>query len=110
MIKFSDFDFFILEFSTKSSIFETVESPNSLVVLTLIIPERLIEPLIISSPAAASRGTLSPVKALVLRVVEPYVITPSMGTFSPGFIIISVPISTSSGSALTIFPSISTFA
>ena len=88
-----DFDFFILEFSTSSSILDTVESPNSLVVLILNTPVRLIQPLMISSPTSAERGTLSPVIALVLRVELPLIIMPSIGTFSPGFTTISIPLS-----------------
>ena len=104
-MKFSERDFFILEFSTKSKIFETVESPNSLVVLSLIAPVILMHPLITSSPTFASLGTLSPVSALVFNVVFPSVTIPSIGTFSPGFTTISVPISTSSGSTCSICPS-----
>ena len=100
-MKFSERDFFILEFSTKSKIFETVESPNSLVVLSLIAPVILMHPLITSSPTFASLG----VSALVFNVVFPSVIIPSIGTFSPGFTTISVPISTSSGSTCSICPS-----
>ena len=102
VIKFSDLDFLRLEFSTRSSIFDTVESPNSFVVRIWIVPVRLIHPLITSSPHAASLGTLSPVSALVLSEVFPSIITPSIGTFSPGFTTIMVPISTSSGSTFSI--------
>lgn len=110
MIKFSLFDFFILEFSTRSSILETVESPNSFDVLILKTPVRLMQPLIISSPLLTERGTLSPVNALVFSVDSPLTTTPSIGTFSPGLTIISVPISTSSGSTFSSLPSTSTFA
>ena len=68
VIKFSDLDFLRLEFSTRSSIFDTVESPNSFVVRIWIVPVRLIHPLITSSPHAASLGTLSPVSALVISI------------------------------------------
>ena len=94
-MKFSDFDFFELEFSTRSSIFETVDSPNSLVVLIFKTPDILMHPLIISSPHFASLGTLSPVSALVFNVDEPSTITPSIGTFSPGCTTITEPIATS---------------
>lgn len=84
VMKFSERDFFILEFSTRSRILDTVDSSNALVVRTLIIPERFTQPLIISSLEAMSRGTLSPVSALVFKVEEPSVTIPSRGTFSPG--------------------------
>ena len=109
-MKFSERDFFILEFSTRSSIFDTVESPNSLVVFTLMTPVILMQPLITSSPVLTFRGRLSPVKALVLSDVSPLVTMPSIGIFSPGFTVISVPTATSSGSTFSSFPSTSTFA
>ncbi len=84
-MKFSEHEFFILEFSTRSSIFDTVESPNSLVVFTLMTPVILMQPLITSSPVLTFRGRLSPVKALVLSDVSPLVTMPSIGIFSPGF-------------------------
>ena len=84
VIKFSERDFLELAFSTKSSILDTVDSPNSFVVLILIRPFIFIQPLITSSPAFTSLGTLSPVKALVLRLVVPSSTMPSIGTFSPG--------------------------
>ena len=110
MIKFSLLDFFILEFSTRSRILETVESPNSLVVLILSTPLRLMQPLMTSSPTLTDLGTLSPVSALVLRVESPRATTPSIGTFSPGLTTISVPISTSSGSTFSSLPSTSILA
>ena len=51
----SDFDFLELEFSTRSRIFDTADSPNSFVVLILSTPVILIQPLITSSPGSASR-------------------------------------------------------
>ena len=66
-MKFSDFDFFELAFSTMSRIFETVDSPKSFVVLIFKRPVILIQPLIISSPLLTLLGRLSPVSALVLR-------------------------------------------
>ena len=109
-MKFSDFDFFELEFSTRLSIFETVDSPNSLVVLIFKTPDILMHPLIISSPHFASLGTLSPVSALVFNVDDPSTITPSIGTFSPGCTTITEPIATSSGSTWVSFPSTSILA
>ena len=61
VIKSSDFDFLELAFSTRSSIFDTVDSPNSFVVLSFISPFILMQPLITSSPALTSLGRLSPV-------------------------------------------------
>ena len=109
-MNFSDFDFFELEFSTKSRIFDTVDSPNTLVVLILTVPERLMQPEITSSPDFALRGTLSPVSAAVSSDVVPSTITPSIGIFSPALTTIILPISTSSGSTVSILPSRSTFA
>ena len=83
-MKSSDLDFLELAFSTKSNIFETVDSPNSLVVFILRTPVMLTQPLITSSPALASLGRLSPVRAAVLRLELPSKIIPSIGTFSPG--------------------------
>lgn len=70
--------------STSSSTLDTVDSPNSFVVRIFNTPVRLIQPLMISSPAFASLGTLSPVNALVFSVEVPSTTTPSIGTFSPG--------------------------
>ena len=109
-MNFSDFDFLAPEFSTSSNIFETVDSPNSLVVLIFSTPFILIQPLIISSPSLASLGRLSPVSALVLRVEFPSVIIPSRGTFSPGCTTIILPIATSSGDTFSSFPSLSILA
>ena len=97
-MKFSERDFFELEFSTSSRIFETVDSPNSFVVLILISPVILMLPLCTSLPVSASTGRLSPVSAVVLSVVCPSTITPSIGIFSPGFTMMLLPVSTSSGS------------
>ena len=73
-----------LAFSTRSRIFETVDSPNAFVVRIFSTPDMSMQPLMISSPARTSRGMLSPVSALVLRLALPSTITPSSGTFSPG--------------------------
>ena len=100
-MKFSDFAFLLLAFSTKSSILLTVDSPNSFVTSNLIVPLKLIQPLSTISPFFASLGTDSPVKAFVSNVVFPSIITPSNGTFSPDFIIIVSPIFTSSGAGGT---------
>ena len=70
----------------------------------------LMQPLMTSSPAFASRGRLSPVSALVFRLDAPERITPSSGTFSPGCTTITLPISTSSGSTFSSWPSRSMFA
>ena len=79
-------------------IFATVESSNSFVVRTFNVPLPLTQPLIISSPATALLGTDSPVNAAVSIMDSPSTTIPSSGIRSPGFITITVPISTSSGS------------
>ena len=109
-MKSSDLDFRELAFSTRSRILETVDSPNSFVVRIFSTPVMLMQPLMISSPSFASRGRLSPVRALVLSDELPWMIVPSMGTFSPGCTTMTVPISTSSGSTFSSFPSLSTLA
>ena len=106
----SDLDLRELAFSTRSRILETVDSPNSFVVLILRTPVMLMHPLMISSPSFASLGRLSPVRALVFRVELPSITMPSIGTFSPGWTTITEPISTSSGSTCSSFPSCSIFA
>ena len=53
-----------------------------------------------SSPAATSRGALSPVRAAVLREDVPSTTLPSMGTRSPGRTTMTLPTSTSSGSTV----------
>ena len=109
-MKSSDFDLRELAFSTRSRIRETVESPNSFVVRIFSTPVILMHPLMISSPAFASRGTLSPVRALILRVDAPSIMMPSIGTFSPGCTTMTEPVSTSSGSIRTSAPSFSILA
>ena len=109
-MKSSERDLRELEFSTSSRILETVDAPNSFVVRTFRTPVMLMQPLIISSPVFASRGRLSPVRALVLSVDAPSMITPSSGTFSPGWTTITEPTATSSGSTFSSFPSTSMFA
>ena len=103
-MKFSLLDFFSWEFSTSSSIFETVDSPNAFVTFTRIMPERFTEPLIISLPSFTFLGIDSPVSAEVSTVEAPDTTTPSRGTFSPGFITITLPHSTSSGSTFSSSP------
>ena len=96
-MKFSVRAFFMLEFSTRSRILETVDSPNSLVVLTFSRPVMFTQPLMTSSPVITSRGRLSPVSAAVLSVDAPSTISPSIGIFSPGWTVMTVPTATSSG-------------
>ena len=64
----------------------------------------------ISSSTLIVRGTDSPVSEDVSSVDSPKITIPSTGTFSPGLTTIISPISTSSGSIVTISPSRSTFA
>ena len=106
----SDFDFLELAFSTRSSIFDTVDSPNSFVVLTRSTPLMLMHPLISSSPCPTSRGRLSPVRALVSSDEVPSMTRPSTGTFSPGWTTMTLPTSTSDGSTRSSVPSTSMFA
>ena len=103
-MKASDRDLRELAFSTRSRIFDTVDSPNSLDVRTLSTPFRSMQPLMISSPSRTSRGRLSPVRALVLRLALPLTTTPSSGTFSPGCTTMMLPTATSSGSTCSSLP------
>ena len=109
-MKFSDFDLCSPLSSISLRIRLAVESPNTLVVLTLKVFLMFTHPLSISSPASTSLGADSPVNAAVLRVDSPSVTTPSMGTFSPFLMTISVPTLTSSGFILIISPDFSTLA
>ena len=91
VINLSVFAFFPLAFSTSSSIFETVDSPNAFVTFIVSTPFTLIEPLIICSFIVTSLGKLSPVSEDVSTLPAPSVIIPSRGTFSPGFTTIISP-------------------
>ena len=64
-----------------------------------------MQPLITSSFSLTSLGKLSPVNAAVFRVELPSTTIPSIATFSPGLTTMIVPISTSSGSTCSKFPS-----
>ena len=97
-------------FSTRSRIFDAVDSPNSLVVRIFKTPFISMQPLTIPSPAFTSRGRLSPVSALVFKLASPSTITPSIGTFSPGCTTITLPTATSPGSTCSSLPSVSMFA
>ena len=109
-MKSSDLDLREEAFSTKSRIFDTVDSPKALVVRIFRTPVKLMQPLITSSPTEVPRGRLSPVNAAVSREEEPSSTVPSMGIFSPGWTTIRVPMATSSGSSCSSLPSISTLA
>ena len=100
----SDRAFRLPAFSTRSRIFATVESPNSLVVRTRSTPVRLTQPEITSSPGWMSRGRDSPVRAAVFRVETPSSTTPSRGTRSPGRMTMVSPTVTSSGSTRRVLP------
>ena len=106
----SERDLCELESSTSSRILETVDSPNSFVVRILSTPVRSMQPLMISSPSATSRGRLSPVRALVSSAAVPETTTPSSGIFSPGWTTMTLPTATSSGSTCSRDPSRSMFA
>ena len=87
----------LLAFSTKSSIFETVDSPNSLVTSIVNSAFLFINPDNADSPTPISLRTDSPVSADVSTIEKPSTTTPSKGIFSPGFTTIISPILTSSG-------------
>ena len=87
-----------------------VESSKRWVTRARTTPERFTQPEIMLSPTVASRGTLSPVRATVSRLVEPSTISASTGTRSPGLTTIISPSSTSSGEMVTSCPSRSTVA
>ena len=110
VIKFSACAFLLLAFSTKSRIFEAVDSSNSFVTLIVNIPVLLMQPLRTASPFTDFLGTDSPVRALVSNIDSPSSTIPSNGIFSPGFTTILSPIDISSGSTFTNFPSCSMFA
>ena len=109
-MKFSDFDLREADSSTSSRILEAVDSLNSFVVRTFNSPVRFMLPLITSLPVFTSRGSDSPVRAYVFSEDSPETIIPSIGTRSPGWVIIVSPVFTSIGSILTIAPSFSTLA
>ena len=97
-------------FSTISSIFDTVDSSNILVTLILITPERLMHPLITSSPASTSFGRASPVSEEVSIEEFPSITVPSRGIFSPGLTSTISPILTSYGSTVSSLSSFRTTA
>ena len=109
-MNFSLLDLLSFAFSTKSKIFVAVDSSKTLVTLTRIIPERLMQPERIISLAATFLGMLSPVSATVSSVDVPSIISPSTGTFSPGLITIISPTDMLSGFTTNISPFLSTFA
>ncbi len=96
--------FFMLEFSTSSRILETVDSPNSLVVLIFSRPVMLTQPLMTSSPSDVAGQALAGEGGGV-QGGAPSTMTPSMGTRSPGCTTMTVPTSTSSGSTCSSLPS-----
>ena len=109
-MKFSALAFLLLEFSTRSRIFWTVDSPKGLVTRTRSRPLWLTHPLMTSSPGCTWRGTLSPVRAEVFTMDWPSSTTPSRGTRSPAFTVMVSPTATSSGSTWVSWPSRSTLA
>ena len=109
-MKFSDFDLCSPLSSISFNILLAVESPNTFVVLTLNVSAMFTHPLSTSSPTFTVLGTDSPVNAAVLSVDSPSATVPSMGTFSPFLIIISVPMLTFSGLIRCISPDFSTLA
>ena len=67
VMKFSLFDLFSAELSTRASILWTVDSENGLVTFILSTPPSFTQPLRASSPTPTSRGRDSPVSATVLN-------------------------------------------
>ena len=110
LMKFSERDLLRLAFCTRSMILLAVDSPKPLVTRTRRSPVRFTQPDATSSPTPASRGTLSPVRATVSRLVWPSITTPSSAIFSPGRTTMTSPTATSPGSVATTSPSRSTYA
>ena len=107
--------FLSCDFSSISSMRDTVESLYSFSAFTVTVPSRLTEPASTLSPTPLVTGIVSPVNDFISNCDVPFVITPSISSFSPGRIIIKSPIFTSSGEiAFSFSPSmtltISTFA
>ena len=94
--------------STSSSTLAAVESSYSLWTSTVSLDEMLIVPETTSVPGNTSRGMDSPVSARVSRVDVPSTTLPSRGIFSPGRTTILSPTETSSGSTVSIEPSLRT--
>ena len=101
-------DFRSLASSTSWMTREAVDSPNSLVTRTRSTPDTLTQPESTSSSTATARGTLSPVRATVLRLLLPAITTPSSGTRSPGAMTMMSPTATSSDFTSTVSPPRST--
>ena len=91
-------------------ILEAVDSPKLFVTFTFNNPDMFTHPDKTSSPVFTPLGALSPVRATVFRLDEPSVITPSIGTLSPGFTITISPTETSFGDTALTAPLRSTFA
>ncbi len=103
-------DLFSPAFSTRSMIFDAVDSPKVLFTFMCSSPEMFTHPEITSSPTVTSRGRLSPVSATVLRLELPSRTVPSSGIFSPGFTTMVSPTSTVSGATVVTSPPRSTLA
>ena len=101
--------FLSLASSTNSSILATVESLNSVVAFIYIIFPIFIVPDNTLSFLPTFTGSDSPVSADVSSNVEPSVIIPSTGIFSPFFTIKMSPFFTCSTSTLTTFSPINLF-
>jgi len=85
VINFSIGAFLLLAFSTSSNILDTVDSPYSFVTRMVITPFKFTTPAKTSSSGTTSLGMDSPVNAEVSNELEPFMITPSNGSLSPGF-------------------------
>ena len=106
----SFFDLFSLASSTNCRILEAVELLKVLLTFIFNNPEIFTHPDTTLSPKVTSFGMLSPVKATVLRLELPSIISPSSGIFSPGFTSIVSPMATLAGFVTMISPFFITFA
>ena len=96
-MKFSVGAFLAEAFSTRSVIFDTVDSPKLFVIFSVSKPLWLMQPDRASSPLRMLLGTDSPVSALVSSMDSPSTTMPSSGIFSPGFTTMISPTATLSG-------------
>ena len=97
-------------FSISSIILLNVESAPTFSARSSILPVRLSTAEVTCDPTDASSGMDSPVIADLSRVVEPTVITPSQGTYSPDSTTTVSPTAISSTDTCTGAPSRSTVA
>lgn len=84
-----------------------MSSPGSLVMQVFEAPIVLVRPLVASSPTFTSLKELSPIETLMFGVRAPSVVAPSVKAFSPNYAAVAMPVSASSKSAYSDFPSAS---